>query len=270
MRLTAAAHDLVVADGPQEPDLLVTVPIAGTGCGLNKQGPGGALFTAANTYTGATTITAGTLLLNGTQQGSAVTVAGGRLGGSGSIGSVTATSGSVAPGTLAPAAILTTGNITLAAGVQYVVDVMGSIAGAGYDQLLVTGTVNLGGASLVLNISAPLPPNAALTIIGNDGSDPSSGTFAGLPEGAVVTVQHRRSCSRSPTSAATATTWCCTNVTPVSYFLSEGATGTFFDEDVLIANPNTVAAPVTMTFFLPGGGTIVAAAHRAGAVARRR
>ena len=48
-----------------------------------------------------------------------------------------------------------------------------------------------------------------------------------------------------------------TNVTPVTYFLSEGATGTFFDEDVLIANPNAVPAPITMTFFLPGGGTIV-------------
>jgi hypothetical protein len=34
----------------------------------------------------------------------------------------------------------------------------------------------------------------------------------------------------------------------VIYDLSEGATGTFFDEDVLIANPNTAEAPVTITF----------------------
>jgi uncharacterized repeat protein (TIGR01451 family) len=37
--------------------------------------------------------------------------------------------------------------------------------------------------------------------------------------------------------------------TPLKYFLAEGATGTFFNEDVMIANPNTTAAPVTITYF---------------------
>jgi uncharacterized repeat protein (TIGR01451 family) len=41
-----------------------------------------------------------------------------------------------------------------------------------------------------------------------------------------------------------------------TYYFSEGATGGFFDEDLLIANPNMVAAPVTMNFFTPDGTTV--------------
>ncbi len=44
----------------------------------------------------------------------------------------------------------------------------------------------------------------------------------------------------------------------LTYYLAEGATGAFFDEDVLIANPNDSDAPVTLTFLLQeGGGTII-------------
>jgi autotransporter-associated beta strand protein len=43
---------------------------------------------------------------------------------------------------------------------------------------------------------------------------------------------------------------------PLTYFLAEGATGPFFDNDVLIANPNVADAPVTLTFFTQGGAVI--------------
>jgi hypothetical protein len=43
---------------------------------------------------------------------------------------------------------------------------------------------------------------------------------------------------------------------PLTYFLAEGATGPFFDNDVLIANPNVADAPVTLTFFTQGGAAI--------------
>ena len=42
----------------------------------------------------------------------------------------------------------------------------------------------------------------------------------------------------------------------ITYTLAEGATGIFFDTDLLLANPNAVAAPVTITWLLEGGGTI--------------
>jgi hypothetical protein len=40
---------------------------------------------------------------------------------------------------------------------------------------------------------------------------------------------------------------------PLHYYLAEGATGAFFDMDILIANPNTAPAPVTLTFFREDG-----------------
>jgi hypothetical protein len=43
----------------------------------------------------------------------------------------------------------------------------------------------------------------------------------------------------------------------LTYYLAEGATGAFFSEDLLIANPNTKEAPVTLTFFLETGTTVV-------------
>ena len=44
-------------------------------------------------------------------------------------------------------------------------------------------------------------------------------------------------------------------VTPYTYYLAEGATGSFFDLDIVIANPNDVDAPVAMTFLDKSGRT---------------
>ena len=44
---------------------------------------------------------------------------------------------------------------------------------------------------------------------------------------------------------------------PPTYVLSEGATGSFFDEDVLIANPNDATVSVTLTFSTEGGQQVV-------------
>ena len=41
-----------------------------------------------------------------------------------------------------------------------------------------------------------------------------------------------------------------------SYYLAEGATGDFFDLDLLLANPNGGAAPVEITFLKPDGTTV--------------
>lgn len=43
----------------------------------------------------------------------------------------------------------------------------------------------------------------------------------------------------------------------ITYFLAEGATGAFFDTDLLIANPNPMPAPVTISFLLGNGRSIV-------------
>jgi hypothetical protein len=47
-------------------------------------------------------------------------------------------------------------------------------------------------------------------------------------------------------------------VNDLSYYLAEGATGTFFDLDLLLANPNPTAVNITATFLKPlGQGTVV-------------
>jgi hypothetical protein len=43
----------------------------------------------------------------------------------------------------------------------------------------------------------------------------------------------------------------------IEYTLSEGATGAFFDLDILLANPNDVPVPITLTFLKGDGTTIV-------------
>ena len=41
-------------------------------------------------------------------------------------------------------------------------------------------------------------------------------------------------------------------VNVLTYTMAEGATGPFFDTDILLANPNTDVAPVTIDYLRPG------------------
>ena len=76
--------------------------------------------------------------------------------------------------------------LTFAATLQ--VSVTGTQPGSGYGQVsaMSGGTVALGSAALSVSGLSPLPLGSILTIIDNGGSAPVSGTFAGLPHGALV------------------------------------------------------------------------------------
>ncbi|MFO0803525.1 MAG: autotransporter-associated beta strand repeat-containing protein [Gemmataceae bacterium] len=153
---------------------------------LVKTGTGTQTLTGNNTYTGTTTVSGGTLLVNGTiANGSAatdVTTSGsGVIGGFGTIQGVTVVTsgGSLLPGDTNTVGTLNTGNVTFNSGSFFGVKLTGFVVG---DSLNVTGTVNLGGATLFAIDS--LAALGTFTIINNDGTDPIVGTFAGLPEGA--------------------------------------------------------------------------------------
>lgn len=108
----------------------------------------------SNTYTGATTVSAGTLLVNGALGNTPVSVTGGAIGGTGSVGGTVSVSGSgttVSPG--ASIESLATGALAMSAGTVFKFEAISA------DLLVVNGDLSLAGVTLDLS-SANL---AALT-----------------------------------------------------------------------------------------------------------
>ena len=116
--------------------------IQGSG-GFTKQGSGSTNLTGINTYSGATTINAGTLYINGSNSTSTTTVNnGGTLGGSGTVGSVIIASGGIfAPGN-SIGTIDVAGNVDFSGGGIYQVEVD---AAGNSDFINATGTATLSG-----------------------------------------------------------------------------------------------------------------------------
>jgi hypothetical protein len=152
--------------------------------------------------------------------------------------------------------ILRTGNFALNGFVGFGGVINGQEPGTGYSQLKVTGTVNLTNGSLGQLASTFTPIPGSQFIIDNDGTDPVIGTCSGLPEGATFnpssgtrfTISHQGGDGNDVVL---------TVKTLGVYYLSEGATGSFFNEDILIANPGSDPAPVSLTFLTPTGSPIV-------------
>lgn len=166
--------------------------MSGTGS-FEKAGAGTMTLAGNNTYTGSTMVTAGKLLVNGSQPQSHVTVGAiGILGGSGTVGNINnSTGGVVSPGT--SPGLLTCSNVVFS-GVSsdFTVELNGPGAGIGYDQLNVRGTNTIGGSTLNVTASFGLLNAPAIgdqfVLLNNDGAEAITGTFAGLANGASLTV----------------------------------------------------------------------------------
>ena len=103
-----------------------------------------------------------------------------------------------AGGTLSPGASagkLSTSGVKFTSGATFKAELGGTVAGTGHDQLNVTGGVTLGGATLQTSLINGFQPSTSsdqsFIIIANDGADAVVGTFAGLAEGASLTVGGR-------------------------------------------------------------------------------
>jgi autotransporter-associated beta strand protein len=106
---------------------------------LVKIGSGVQTLVGANTYSGSTSVSAGTLLVNGNQSGAtgAVTVAAGAtLGGSGTIGGAVTVNGILSPGN--SPGVLTVSSVVLGASSTSLFEINGTTRGSDYDGVNIT------------------------------------------------------------------------------------------------------------------------------------
>ncbi len=183
-----------------------------TGSGnVTKNGLGGVLLASASGFSGAILVNGGAFVVDANIPNSSVTVnATGTFnasdfglnifglsgfGGTGTVGATNVTSGAISAGTVdSPTGILNISNgLTFSANGIYLNKIGGTTAGAdGYDQLNVTGAVNLSNARLEVIPLSSLGVGTfraaigdTFIIVNNDGTDAIGGTFLNAPEGAV-------------------------------------------------------------------------------------
>ena len=161
--------------------------LTSSGGTFTKLGAGSAILGGNNSYTGATTVSGGTLVINGFFANSDVTVENlATLGGSGTIGSlVTVLSG----GTISPGnspGLLTVGSLDLQAGSTTLMQIIGVGSAAGnaftdYDKLAITTGGGLGyGGTLDLNFAntATFADGTTFDLFGFTG--PATGDFSSV------------------------------------------------------------------------------------------
>jgi len=186
------ALNTVIDVRPFTDDAILTINgvIGGDG-GLNKIGPGLLILNAAtNSYAGATAVGAGTLQLDAALSStSSVTVdTGATLKGNGSSGGMIDVQGG---GTVAPGASpgqLSSAGLTMATGAIFAEEIDGASPITQYDALAVSGPVSLNDATLAVTLGYAPSDGQQFTLIAQLQDVPVSGTFAGLPEGAVFQV----------------------------------------------------------------------------------
>jgi autotransporter-associated beta strand protein len=156
---------------------------------LVKLGNGGFSLNGSNTFNGALTMESGPLRVDGAIASASLTLNGGSLAGSGSVHDFTAHSGTtVLPGDeFVPGRLTCLTDAKFETGASFEVDLNGTVVGTDYDQLVVNGNVDLGGAALVRVIGFVPVAGDRFVILQNNGPLPIANTFANLPEGALLT-----------------------------------------------------------------------------------
>ncbi len=183
--------------------------ISGSGFGITKTGSNTLTLNVSNSYTGATTIKAGTLKLDGagsiassaivvgdalsigaildatTKTGNFAVANGRTISGIGTIQGTTTIQlgGLIAPGNTSAGTLSNLGNISLDSGSTFQVDINGINAGTNYDQLNVTGASSTASLAGLLSITTGFTPtNGSLFfVIDNDGPNAISGAFSNAP-----------------------------------------------------------------------------------------
>lgn len=167
--------------------------VSGTGS-LIKQGPSTVNIASVNTYTGGTTVNAGTLLISGSVVGTTAVNATGTLGGAGTLDVINVVGGTLAPGngigTLTANALtldvastlkfeLTLGDVTIGGGIN--------------DLVMVNGNLTLDGTLQVAELGGPLSDSSIYTLFDYSGTLTNNGlaldaSFLAVHPGAAIIV----------------------------------------------------------------------------------
>ena len=149
-----------VADGPAAPDLLVSGPLAG-GSTCTKNGPGSMTLSGNSTHTGPLNIAAGSVAVTGSlDETSVATVqSGAALEGTGHIQGFVSNGGTVSPGVGGAVAVLSVGTYEQLSGASTKIELNGTTAGSGHDQLAVTRSATLAG-TLDITLAPGFTPEA--------------------------------------------------------------------------------------------------------------
>jgi len=100
--------------------------------------------------------------------------------------------GTLAPGdeTSGSTGIFSATSVRLSAATTFDVDLNGTTAGSGHDQLAISGVIDLNNATLAASLGSSFSPQEddVLTIVQNNGGSAVTGQFAGLPQGTAFMI----------------------------------------------------------------------------------
>ncbi|PIA73449.1 hypothetical protein CDR19_08445 [Ectopseudomonas toyotomiensis] len=158
--------------------------ISGSGS-LTKAGSSNLTLSGSNTNTGTTSVSAGTLVVDGSTSSATIVANGATLAGGGTLGGdvIVQNGGTLSPGNSGAGTLTVNGNLILDAGSTLALDINGASAGTGYDQVVVNGSVDVSGATLTVNHGYAAGNGEIYKVILNDAADAITGTFSGLSEG---------------------------------------------------------------------------------------
>jgi autotransporter-associated beta strand protein len=158
------------------------------GAVLNKIGPGDLMFEGNGTFGGQINVYGGTLSAEATMPNPVDIFQTAQVRGDGAVGSIFSAVGTVRPGTGGPGKLTVTGDATFDSVSRLVFDIDGVTPVAQYDQLMVIGGLNLGGARLAIDLGYDPAVGDTFIIIPNAGFDSVTGAFDALPEGATFII----------------------------------------------------------------------------------
>lgn len=185
--LLGGASGTLTVNSPTSTSATYAGDISGDGS-LIKMDDGELILSGTSSYTGSTSVINGTLIIDGSLTTAEVTVdANAVLGGSGVINADVTVSndGSFTPGS--SPGVISTNYLTLEPGASLDVEINGTTAGSEYDQVQVTGEVNLTGAKLNISSTFTAAAGTEFLLIDNDDVDSVTGEFVDRAEGTLFT-----------------------------------------------------------------------------------